>query len=70
MLLSVVVNEIHGNMPVSYVKLKGLDGNAVYKDEESGLCYQGAALMEAGIPVISSLGEYNSYQVALIKKKG
>lgn len=69
-LLSVVVNEIHGNMPVSYVKLKGLDGNAVYKDEESGLCYQGAALMEAGIPVISSLGEYNSYQVALIKKKG
>ncbi len=69
-LLSVVINEIHGNMPVSYVKLKGLDGNAVYKDEESGLCYQGAALMEAGMPVISSLGEYNSYQVALIKKKG
>ena len=68
-LLSIVINEIHGNMPVYYVKLKGLEKYAVYKDEENGAYYQGAALMEAGLPVKCSLGEYNSYQIVLNMQK-
>ncbi len=68
-LLSIVINEIHGNMPVYYVKLKGLEKDAVYKNEENGAYYQGAALMEAGLPVKCSLGEYNSYQIVLNMQK-
>ena len=64
-LLSIVINEIHGNMPVYYVKLKGLREYALYRDKESGALYQGRALMEAGLPVRCRLGEYNASQIVL-----
>ncbi len=68
-ILSIVINEIHGNMPVYYVKLKGLKANTIYKDIESDICYQGTALMEAGLPIRCGLGEYNSYQIILNAEK-
>lgn len=68
-ILSIVINEIHGNMPVYYVKLKGLKANTIYKDIESGICYQGTALTEAGLPIRCGLGEYNSYQIILNAEK-
>lgn len=61
-LLHVVMLEIHGNMTVSYVKLKGLIPDMIYKDTVSGRCYYGSALMEAGIPMPVELGEYHTYQ--------
>lgn len=64
-MVSIVINEIHGNMPVYYVKLKGLREDAFYKDEESGALYNGMALMEAGLPVKCSMGEYNASQIIL-----
>lgn len=35
-LLNVVLQEIHGNMTVNYVKLQGLKCSAIYRDTETG----------------------------------
>ncbi len=67
-LLSVVMLEMHGNMTVSYVKLKGLDAVSVYRDAESGRRYYGADLMEAGLPMPVEQKEYPAYQIELIKE--
>ena len=60
-LLNVVMLENHGNMPVTYVKLKGLEPEAVYQDTAGGRCYTGSALMEAGLPLPVEMGEYLAY---------
>lgn len=57
-----VMLEMHGNMTVNYVRLKGLLADGVYRDVQSGTCYFGAALMEAGIPLPVEKGEYLGYQ--------
>ena len=64
-LLNVVLQEIHGNMTVNYVKLQGLKCSAIYRDTETGKIYNGAALMEAGIPMPVEMGEFKAYQTHL-----
>ena len=64
-LLSVVVLNIHGNMPVIYVKLDGLDQNHRYQDQETGKIYSGDALMAYGLPIPLELGNYQAYQMLL-----
>ena len=64
-LLNVVLQEIHGNMTVNYVKLQGLKCSAIYRDTETGKSYNGAALMEAGIPMPVEMGEFKAYQTHL-----
>lgn len=64
-LLNVVMLECHGNMPVRYVKLKGLIWDGIYQDAETGRSYSGSALMKAGIPIPNRMGEYLSYQMEL-----
>ncbi len=61
-LLHVVMLEIHGNMTVSYVKLKELLPEASYEEKSSKKCYQGSALMQAGIPLPVEMKEYPAYQ--------
>ncbi len=68
-LLSAVMLEIHGNMPVQYVRLKGLKPEAVYEDARSHQCYLGAALMNAGLHLPVRLEEYAAYQIELNEKK-
>lgn len=58
-----VMLEIHGNMTVTYVKLKGLNPEAFYQEKTSGRIYGGAALMEAGIPLPVASGEYEAYRM-------
>ena len=65
-LLNVVMQEIHGNMTVNYVKLQGLKCSVVYRDTETGRVYNGAALMEAGIPMPVEMGEFKAYQMHLV----
>ena len=65
-LLNVVLQEIHGNMTVNYVKLQGLKCSAIYRDTETGKIYNGAALMEAGIPMPVEMGEFKAYQMHLV----
>ena len=65
-LLNVVMQEIHENMTVNYVNLQGLKCSAVYRDTETGKTYNGAALMEAGIPMPVEMGEFKAYQMHLV----
>lgn len=62
-LLSVVLLNIHGNMPVIYVRLDGLDREREYRDADTGKVYSGAALMEAGMPIPLRLGDYQARQI-------
>lgn len=66
-LLQTVTLNTHGNPLTSYVRLKGLEPTAVYRDEETGLCYGGAALMQGGIPVPQMMGEYKSWNLHLVR---
>lgn len=68
-LLNVVMLEIHGNMTVNYVKLKGLKPDAVYEEVNTGRSYSGAALMKAGMPMPVQMGEYLAYQIELLLKR-
>lgn len=68
-LVNVVMLEIHGNMTVNYVKLKGLEASALYEDLAAGKCYHGNALMEAGVPMPMEMGEYLAYQIELRRKQ-
>ncbi len=64
-LLNVVMLEMHGNMTISYVRLRGLEPEASYQDVGTGKCYYGSALMEAGLPMPAQMGEYLAYQIEL-----
>ena len=64
-LLNVVMLETHGNMPVNYVRLRGLCSDMIYENEQTGKRYSGGALMEAGIPMPVESGEYLAYQIYL-----
>lgn len=67
-LINVVMLKIHGNMTASYIKMRGLDPQALYREEKTGKCYTGGALMEAGYPLPIESGEYLSYQIHLIQE--
>ncbi len=69
-LLNAVMTEIHGNMPVSYVRLKGLEPETLYRDTKTGETYYGSALMRAGLPIPGGMGEYRAYQAELEAVKG
>jgi alpha-galactosidase len=60
-----VLRDRHANQEFGYVKLKGLNPNAVYINEETGIAYHGDVLMEAGLP-LPMMGEYQAYQIHLI----
>lgn len=64
-LLSVVLLDIHGNMPVIYVKPAGLAAKKDYRDVSTGRIYSGAALMAYGLPIPLEFGEYQSRQILL-----
>ena len=67
-LLSVVTLSTHGNAPVNYVRLKGLDENRVYFEKYSQKEYLGSALMYAGLPLPIITGEYQSLQMHFVCK--
>ncbi len=68
-LLNVVMLEVHGNMAVNYVKLKGLKRDAVYEETATGKTYYGSALMEAGLPMPVRQGEYLAYQMEFVERE-
>ena len=67
-LLNIVMQVIHGNMTVNYVKLQGLEETAVYREEKSGKRYTGDALMYGGMPLPIEPGEYQAYQYCFVKE--
>lgn len=67
-LLNIVMQVIHGNMTVNYVKLQGLEETAIYREEKSGKRYTGAVLMYGGMPLPIESGEYQAYQYCFVKE--
>ena len=66
-LISVVLLEVHGNMTVNYVRLRGLKKDSFYRDEATGIVYPANALMQIGLPVPVEMGEYRSYTWHFVK---
>lgn len=64
-LVSVVRLEAEGNAASMYLKCKGLNPNAVYQEENTGVLYDGAALMGAGLVLPRAKSEYEAYQFVL-----
>lgn len=66
-LVNAVMLEVHGNMTVNFIRLKGLEENCMYREEKSGKQYPSIALMETGIPLPVEMGEYRAYQMYFTK---
>ena len=66
-LVNAVMLEVHGNMTVNFIRLKGLEENCMYREEKSGKLYPSIALMETGIPLPVEMGEYRAYQMYFTK---
>ena len=66
-LVSVVRLYAEANAAACYVKLKGLESDAVYIEENTGRQYTGAALMNVGIPLPFAVKEYEAYQFSFIR---
>lgn len=68
-LVNAVMLEVHGNMTVNYIRLKGLTAGCMYQEEKSGKIYPSDALMETGIPLPVEMGEYHAYQMYFTRLK-
>ena len=66
MLLNIVNINVHANAPVSYIRCMGLLPEKMYKVQETGKMFSGAALMTVGFPVPVVMGEYNAWQYHFI----
>lgn len=66
-LLNIVSLTTHANVPVSYVKCRGLDPEKMYLCEEDAKVYDGSALEYAGIPVPTVPGEYHAWQMHFVE---
>lgn len=64
-LVSLVVTEKESNDAQRYLKLKGLEPDAMYRIEGQKGRYSGTLLMNAGLPVPAELLEYEGIQIVL-----
>lgn len=67
-LFNVVVLDKQANAGVTFIKLKGLLEGSTYISSVDNREYAADGLMEAGFPIPSTLGEYETYQVEFIWK--
>lgn len=67
-LFNVVVLDKQVNAGVTFIKLKGLLEGSTYISSEDNREYAADGLMEAGLPIPSTLGEYEAYQVEFVWK--
>ncbi len=66
-MLNIVATEADCNLPAIYVRMRGLEAGAMYKDVETGTIYPADALMSVGYPIPQQFGEYRAYQMVLEK---
>ena len=66
-LLTWVTRDCHDNEPIQYVRCRGLEADALYRDEETGTVLSGAALMHQGLPIPRHFGEYTAKQIHLLR---
>ncbi|GBG95966.1 GH36 C-terminal domain-containing protein [Lactococcus termiticola] len=65
-LLNMVLTDVEGNSPYNYVKLQGLDPEAIYQIDGAE-SYRGSLLMRAGLRLPQSIGDYPAYQFHIKK---
>lgn len=65
-LFCAVQTETHGNMAPIYVRFKGLQEGAIYREEQTGVTYPADVLMEIGLPLLHDMKEYPSFQIRFI----
>lgn len=68
--VSLVMRSTTANEPVIYLRLNGLDADAVYYIEPVGIELSGRALMAAGLPIPEMRGDYPAIQLFLDASKG
>lgn len=66
-LVNVVTLNTHCNPPARYLFCRGLLPDALYRGVETGKVYSGAALMYGGWPIPLKAGEYNAWQLHLVR---
>ena len=62
-LVSIVSLDSHGNEPTTYIRIRGLRGDGMYRCDETGETYSGAVLMHSGYPMPVVPGEYKAWQM-------
>jgi len=67
-LLNIVVTDVQANTYFPYVKVRGLDPNSLYRNDETGDTYTGAALMHGGFTFGPMQGVYPAKQVYLRRR--
>lgn len=65
-LFNVVLTESYGNPEVTYIRLRGLAPETIYRELGSGREYYGKTLMEAGVNVPVAMGEYQAFQMEFV----
>lgn len=66
-LLHLLTLQLHGNMTPSYIRLKGLERGAVYREETTGKVYPADALTQIGLPVPVMPGDFQAAQMYFVK---
>ena len=63
-----VIPRKYANPPITLIRLRGLDPDALYEEKNSGQVYTGAVLMYAGIPLPVPETDYQAIRFEFIKK--
>ena len=67
LVLGVVLRK-YANPPITLIRLRGLDPEALYEEKHSGQMYTGAVLMYAGIPLPVSEADYQAIRFEFARK--
>lgn len=67
-LLTMVRTRCEPNMRRKYLRLRGLDAGASYRDTESGRVYSGQVLRQIGYPLDFPSGDFQAKMVELVKE--
>lgn len=62
-IVNLVVTDVHANPEFPYVKLRGLKKQSLYRLEETGQCFDGAALVNGGYTFEAMTGVYPAVQL-------
>ena len=68
-LVQAVTLKQHANMPVNYIRIRGLEEGCMYREASTGRVYSSAALSDAGFPIPIAKGEHQAYQWHFVKEK-
>ena len=69
-LVNLVMTHVRANGPFPYVRLKGLEPEAVYRLEGTERRFSGAALMYAGYSFPQGWGDYPAQQLHFVRTDG